>query len=303
MSNSTIISPNELQGQLASETPPILLDVRLKDDFDAEHIVGAKSNCVFEVAFQSRLEESGAQPSQPICVYGANASSHESRMAVEKLERAGFQTIYELREGLEGWSGGGLETVTGTPLPSPAKVADGPMQVDLEESKVEWLGRNLINKHWGEIRLKSGELEFKNGELVGGEFVLDMNQMTSTDLAGNDLHDVLIDHLKSDDFFDVERFPEARFKILSSERIADRVDGASNLKVTGEMTIKGVSHVVDFEASAGLTADNGKPAAQAAIAIDRTLWDVIYGSGKWFHRLAGHLVNDMVELQLRVVAA
>ncbi len=111
---------------------------------------------------------------------------------------------------------------------------------------------------------------------------------------------MLIAHLMSHDFFDVELYPEARFVITATERVADATPGAPNLAVSGELTLKGVSRALEFVASTGITTE-GKAAAQAAFAIDRTQWNVLYGSGKYFRHLAGHLVNDLIEIQIRMV--
>lgn len=84
--------------------------------------------------------------------------------------------------------------------------------------------------------------------------------------------------------------------------LAAATPGSTNLTITGSLTLKGISHTLEFPACAGGTAD-GKLAAQATMAFDRTLWNVLYGSGKWFRHLGGHLVNDLIELQLRIVSA
>jgi hypothetical protein len=76
--------------------------------------------------------------------------------------------------------------------------------------------------------------------------------------------------------------------------------GAPNLAIHGELTLKGVTHLIGFAAVSGLTAD-GKLAAQAMLSFDRTLWNVLYGSGKLFQNLGGHLVNDLIEVQLHIV--
>ncbi len=157
-----------------------------------------------------------------------------------------------------------------------------------------------LNRHHGKIGIKDGSLQFEDRQLTGGEIVFDMHAITCENLAGASLHDVLVAHLKSDDFFDVALYPTALFAIISS-RVVDEKPGAPNLAVHGELTLKNVTHPVEFTASAGLTPE-GKPAAQAAFAFDRTKWNVLYGSGRFFHRLAGHLVNDLIELQVRMVA-
>lgn len=277
-----------------------LIDVRLADDHLFEHIPGSIHNCVFEVAFGSRLGEQIPDRATAVCVYGANESSHESRMAAEKLQRAGYEQVFDLREGLAGWKSAGFETVRSTAPPFESSVEDGVYLIDLAESRVEWWGRNLINKHWGSIGLKSGEIQISDGLLSKGEFILDMNDIHCYDLAETEMHDVLIHHLQSDDFFDVERYPEARLSIESSERIADPGKGQPNLRLHGHLTLRGETHPISMDAAAGVTTE-GKPAAQAAFSIDRTRWNVIYGSGKFFKRLAGHLVNDLIELQVRVL--
>ncbi|MEM7699157.1 MAG: YceI family protein, partial [Verrucomicrobiota bacterium] len=127
-----------------------------------------------------------------------------------------------------------------------------------------------------------------------------MREMACDDLEGSAGHDVLIDHLQGHDFFDVEVWPKARFEILTTTHLGDGEDGSLNLGIEGNLEMKGQSHPIKFEAAAGLTPD-GRPAAQATLSIDRTRWGVIYGSGRFFARLAGHLVNDQIDLELKVV--
>ena len=279
---------------------PVLIDVRLEEDYLAAHLPQAKNNCVYEVSFSERMNDL-ASNKDVVCVYGADSDSHEARMAAEKLSRAGYPEVLELRAGLDGWKSAGLEVKSERAAKSdkPAPL-DGWREIDLEESKVEWLGRNLLNKHYGQIAIKTGKLRFVRGALESGDFTLDMRAVLCHDLTGDPLHDVLIAHLQSDDFFDVELYPEVKFAITSSEPIPTAAAGAPNLKVHGELTLKNVARPLEFLATAGLTPE-GKAAAQASLAIDRTLWEVLYGSGKYFRNLGGHLVNDMIELQLRIV--
>lgn len=295
------INPSSLSRRLAEPDRPVLVDVRLEEDYALAHLPESKTNCVFEVAFLDRMGDVAPDKRATVCVYGATADSYEARMAAEKLCRVGYNRVLELREGLEGWKSAGLPLEGGADsaiaeTPSP----DGWLDVDVTESHVEWVGRNLLNKHYGRIELKGGKLRFDRGDLVGGEFTLNMRAITCQDLAGDPLHDVLIAHLVSHDFFDVELYPEARFVIRATERVAGATPGAPNLVVSGELTLKNISRALEFVASAGLTAE-GKAAAQAAFGIDRTQWNVLYGSGKYFRHLAGHLVNDLIELQIRIV--
>lgn len=277
-----------------------ILDVRLEDDFEAGHLARAQSNCVFEVSFGERLETTAPNRDLPTVVYGADGETHEAEAAAEKLWRLGYRDVRILEGGLVAARQAGLEIEAGTPLPEPPPEPQGKLEIDLEESRLEWLGRNLINKHWGTAALESGFLEFEDGQLTGGSFVIDLQKLKCTDLAGSDLHDVLISHLQSDDFFDVENHPKATFTITKVDVPEGTTPGSTTHRVTGDLTLRGQTHAIEFEVSAGRTPE-GKMAAQAAFSIDRTKWGVIYGSGKFFSRIAGHLVNDFLEFQLRVL--
>ena len=130
-----------------------LLDVRLSDDFEAEHLAGALNNCVFEVAFVSQLSESAPDAKRATIVYGANAQSQEAETAAEKLRRQGYTDVRIMEGGLQAAREAGLDIILGKPLsPDPAS-PDGIYQIDLNESHLEWLGRNLLNKHWGTAAL------------------------------------------------------------------------------------------------------------------------------------------------------
>ncbi len=281
----------------------ILVDVRSEADHLAARIPGARHNCVFEIAFMDRMAAiAGSDVSGAVCVYGCGVETHEARMAAEKLARAGYREVLELRGGIEEWMAEGGEIEGDAPSPSAESVPeDGRWEVDLAESRVEWIGRNLLNRHHGTLGIREGHLDLRNGLPVGGEFVFDMNSIACTNLAGDPLHDVLVDHLRSHDFFDCGVFPEARFRIKESRPIGRGGVGAPNMQVEGELTIKGTTVPVVFDVVAGVTPD-GCPAAQAVLEIDRTLWNVIYGSGRFFRNLGMHLVNDLVEVQLRIVA-
>ncbi len=299
--NPILVDPSQLAEKLKAPTPPLLIDVRSEADYAQAHLPSAKNNCVYEVVFMNRMDELGVNRDTPVCVYGNGADTHESRMAAAKLSRGGYREVLELRAGFDGWNAAGQPIEKGTPPPPVAKEElEGSRAVDLELSRVEWTGRNLLNRHNGTLGIKSGVLQFEQGKLVGGEFVFDMQSIDCADLKGDPLHDVLVAHLRSDDFFDTELYPEARFVITGASILPDAVPGVPNLSVHGELTIKGVTLPLDFLATAGYT-DEGRMAAQSVILFDRTLWNVIYGSGRFFRDLGPHLVNNLVEIQLRIV--
>ena len=300
---TTSLDAASLKQLLAAPHPPVLIDVRLDADFKKSRLPHALSNCVYEIAFLDRMPTVAPDLEAPVCVYGADSGSFESRMAAEKLCRHRYTQVYDFRDGLAAWRSAGCPTEESpVETQTPSIVADGVHPIDLGESSIRWIGRNLLGRHEGLIRLKSGSLRLESGKLAGGEFTIDMQTITCLDLAGNPLHDVLIRHLRDHDFFDTVLYPEATFVVTRATHLAAATPGSPNLTITGSLTLKGVSHTLEFTACAGITAD-GKLAAQATLAFDRTLWNVLYGSGKWFRHLGGHLVHDLIELQLRIVSA
>lgn len=293
--------PEELDALLQGRPETLLLDVRLREDYEAGHLPGAVNQCVFEVAFLQELAGRGTLRQGPVCVYGAASDSLESQVAATKLEQAGYTEVYDLRTGVAGWLEAGRRLETRSLVPEVPVPGDGVHPLDLAESRVVWVGRNLINHHWGHVALSEGEVTFQKGRPVSGRVTLDLRRITCADLAGGPLHDVLIHHLESDDFFDVANHPSAEFTFDHAEVCAD-APGCHNLNLHGQLTLRGVTHPLTLACSAGFLPD-GRAALQGTVVLDRTRWGVNYGSGRLFRRLGGHLVNDHIELQLRVLTA
>src|SRR4029078_158194 len=120
-----------------------------------------------------------------------------------------------------------------------------------------------------------------------------------TDIGDAPLREMLVHHLKSDDFFDVEKFPESEFRLTKIEPLPGDTPGNPNVRVTGKLTLKKVKRELTFPAIVGATSD-GTLAADAHFDIDRTLWNVRYGSGKFYEKLGKHLVNDIISLGLKI---
>lgn len=277
-----------------------LLDVRLEDDYRQAHIPGAIHNSVFEVGFTDRLSDTAPEKQCTTVIYGAGGGggSMEDQMAYEKMARNGYSDLHTLDGGIAAISSDMLKTDQA--IPAPAQISDGTKSIDLDESRVGWTGRNLINKHHGTLAIESGSLNFKDGKLTGGEIVLDLERIECTDLEGSDMHDVLIRHLHDHDFFDVQNHPRAIVRITDVCALPGAGAGAPNMEITADLNLRGQSHPIIFKAVTGTT-DEGHAAAQATLSFDRTQWGVLYGSGKFFHRLAGHLVNDFIDLELRII--
>ncbi|TVR51677.1 MAG: sulfurtransferase [Puniceicoccaceae bacterium] len=300
---SKSVSPAELTALTGGESGPTLLDVRGEADFQNRRLPGARNNCVYEIQFPERLPEVAPDKAAPVCVYGHGADTQEARMAAEKLVREGYQHVLELEGGLEAWMKAGLPVEGGGDKePAGPPLLHGRREIDLDESWIEWIGRNLLNRHRGTLGILSGQLEFDQGRLTGGAFTLDMNAIACENLHGDPLHDVLVNHLRSHDFFDTEVYPTAEFRLLSASSLPGATPGAPNLRCSGELTLKGRTHPLHFDATAGLTSE-GRFGAQAVLSLDRTQWGVLYGSGKYFRNLGMHLVNDFIEAHLRILTA
>jgi len=163
--------------------------------------------------------------------------------------------------------------------------------IDPASSKVEWVAKKVTDQHNGTVALKSGELKAEAGAITAGKFILDMNSILVLDLRAEDEYNAkLLGHLKSADFFNVESAPESSFEIVSVEPIADAIAGAANYNVKGNLTIKGISKAITFPATINVSENN--VAANAEFDIDRTEWDIKYGSGKFFQDLGDKMIND-----------
>lgn len=161
--------------------------------------------------------------------------------------------------------------------------------VNVKESQVAWKGHKVTGSHNGTIALKSGNLEFENNKLVGGDFVIDMTTINTTDLEGGKKGS-LDGHLKSDDFFGVAKFPTASLKITKVSS-----HGKDSYSVSGDMTIKGKTNPVSF----AMVVKDGK--AMASLKVNRTKYDVRYGSAAFFDNLKDRAISDEFDLDVTLV--
>lgn len=162
--------------------------------------------------------------------------------------------------------------------------------VDVAESTVQWKGTKVTGAHEGTITIKEGRLVVDGGKVTGGTFVLDMNSISSTDLEG-EWKEKLDGHLKSEDFFDVANNPEAKFEITGVENGTD--DGEA--KVSGNLTIKGITKNISFDAKA-IELTDSKANITANFNIVRGDWGVNY-AGK-----EDDLISKEINFNISLVA-
>jgi polyisoprenoid-binding protein YceI len=175
-----------------------------------------------------------------------------------------------------------------------AQVADT-YNVDTAASNIVWTGYKVTGKHTGTVKVKSGSLTWDAGKLTGGSFEIDMNSITNTDLEG-EWAAKLVGHLKSDDFFGVTKYPTAKFVITK----AIPQDTKGNYKILGNLTIKETTKEIKFMATVGES--NGAINASGKITVDRSDYNVRYGSGSFFDGLGDKTIYDEFDLQVSLVA-
>jgi len=176
-----------------------------------------------------------------------------------------------------------------------AAVAPATYKVDTASSVGVWTGYKVTGKHTGAVKFKEGALQFTDGVLTGGSFDIDMTSMTNTDLDG-EYAQKLIGHLKSEDFFGVDKYPTSKFVIT---RVIPQ-DSKGNYKIIGNLTIKETTQEVKFFANA--TESGNKVMASGKLTIDRSEFNVKYGSGSFFDGLGDKTIYDEFDLQLSLVA-
>ena len=189
------------------------------------------------------------------------------------------------------------KTTTEEPTISEGSV-NGTFKVDAA-STVTWIGKKLTGQHNGSIALKDGEFEVENGKITQGKFILNMNSISVLDLEGDEKLS-LENHLKgtakpedSDHFFNVAKYPEASFEMTKFEN----VDGKDIME--GDLTIKGKTNQVKFAVNLANT-DGNVTLTSPEFEINRTLWDIKYGSKSFFDDLGDKYINDEISLQINI---
>lgn len=175
--------------------------------------------------------------------------------------------------------------------------------IDKENSKIEWTGSKPTGKHTGTINLADGTVSVKDNALDTGKFTIDMNTITVTDLKAGDGKEDLEGHLKGtggteadfDHFFNVKKYPQANFEITKA------VTENGKTSVEGNLTMKGITKNVKFPATVTVNG-NTVTVVSDPFTINRTLWNVNYGSKSVFDNLGDKFINDDIELKVSVTA-
>lgn len=166
-----------------------------------------------------------------------------------------------------------------------------------EKSSIQWTGKKVLGQHTGKVKIQSGTFSTNKGVLTGGEFTIDMTTITCEDLADADYNKKLIGHLNSADFFNVKEFPAANLKIT---KVLKATKVPNSYTLTGDLTIKGITNSITFPATFKAAGKGFE--GNATFTIDRTLWDVRYGSSNFFEGLGDKAIRNEIEFKVNLAS-
>lgn len=296
----TQISAADISGLLAGGAA--LVDLAPDESFALAHLPEAKNACVYGVDFLQRCAEIAPDRSQIIVIYGTSSRSRATTTAAEKLAAAGYSQIREFPGGIEEWvvEGRPLEADESDESARSIELSDGRWVVDATESLIRWSGRNFNSVHTGTLQLRRGHLDLARNTLKEAAFEIDMKSLANDDVENGEMRQVLIDHLASDDFFDVGQHPVSTFEAAVAVPINRAREDAPNFYLAGRLSLKGTIALVSFPLQVAF--DEGELRANGVVEIDRTRWGVSYGSNRFYESLAKHFVSDLIGLEVDLVA-
>jgi len=174
--------------------------------------------------------------------------------------------------------------------------ANGKYVVNASQSNLIWKAEKVTGKHDGAVKISNGEVSINAGKLVSGSFVIDMTSMVVSDIKDANMNGKLLGHLKSDDFFSVEKYRTSTFVVTAVTPGSQ--SGSYNVK--GNLTIKGITKPIEFPAA--IVVDGNTMKATATITVDRTKYDIRYGSKSFFEGIGDKAIYDNFTMELQLVA-
>lgn len=192
-----------------------------------------------------------------------------------------------------------IESETATQEAAEAEAEDITFMIDTSTSVINWIGgKKFINdNHNGTIKIASGNLAVKEGNITAGEFTIDMNSIVNLDLNSDKKKADLVGHLMSPDFFDTANHPAAKFAIVSAEPISGQAGVTHN--ITGNLTMRDSTKQITFPANV-LVADGKITAVAPNFTIDRTEWNVAYGNEGLVALAKEKIIANDITLQIRL---
>lgn len=167
-------------------------------------------------------------------------------------------------------------------------------KIQKASSTVNWTGKKVLGLHTGSINIANGYIDISDNTIVGGEILIDMTSIIITDIEDKKTNQDFLDHLLNDDFFSVDKFKTSKLVINNAGKIEN-----NKSEIEGILTIKDISHPVSFIASIEIFTDTLHSLGE--VTIDRTLYNIRYGSGKFIDNLGDKLIYDNFVLQFKLV--
>lgn len=179
-----------------------------------------------------------------------------------------------------------------------AQIADGKYNVDFKTSTVNWHGEKVTGSgHKGTVKVSSGQLELKGNNIVKGKLKLNMNAIECTDGMDAETTSNLLNHLRSEDFFNTAKFPDANFEVTSVKAQKDAKGNTHS--INGKLTIKGITQDVSFPAT--VSAKDGGVTVNGELVVDRSKFDVRYGSETFFGELGDKAINNEIKINFNLI--
>ncbi len=167
--------------------------------------------------------------------------------------------------------------------------------LDTDKSYLRWEGKKITGSHFGMIQFDSSFVEMTHGKISSGEFALDMTSITCEDIQDSTLNQQLVNHLKRDDFFGVEKYPSTHLNIKICIPNPTAKKGQPNYTFIADLTIKDSTHTITFPAELSLN-DKGMTGT-AEFDFDRTKYGIHFNSFKYFPDIADKMIDDMVNIK------
>ena len=163
-------------------------------------------------------------------------------------------------------------------------------QIISTQSNIDWVGRKVTGAHNGTIAVKEGELILNDGKLSGGKIIVDVASIKILDITDPATNAQFAGHMASDDFFSIEKYPEATLEITS----------VLGNHVGGNLTIKGITHPVGFDVAVNV--NGNQLTVTGKLAVDRTKYEMKFRSGNFFKDLGDTLIYNDFELNVSITA-
>jgi polyisoprenoid-binding protein YceI len=181
---------------------------------------------------------------------------------------------------------------------SPRAIDTQTFELAAKDVKINWVGKKKLgSKHDGTLVLQKAQVEVKSGELLTGNFEVDMTKLVVLDIKDPENNAKLKRHLESDDFFSVARFPTATFEMTRVEKLTEKSNRTHQLH--GNLTIKGMTEKIDFPATVVIKGDS--VSISSLVTVDRTKYGIRYASENFFENLVGdRVISDNFEVSFDI---